>query len=311
MSGMQVDDKKQETTYENITPSKLLNYVKKADLIAFITPQRYTEIENSLKQELGVAKVDLRQMKKKLATNQQFITALKQNQLGQEAYQKYDASRQRFRNPELRARSKLVRQKLTKPRQRYLGCLATKLDPEDYRDCYTAYNDPKYDNMKLVPHGLKKHIYNTTDDTQLKKALMPSVMNPNNSFSDLPSGLRGYIRRHPSEFASYVQERKNELRLLRTVLRNMPIQEKQRLRAYFNKNKNIPFDAFSSIIKGDNKVGQKRGRGEIPYDIKQSSNGRYYDGAGIEHYAPSEASFLKGGGRDWDAESVFTSLSDF
>ena len=37
---MQVSDVK-TTTYENITPSKLLNYLRKADLVAFITPQSY------------------------------------------------------------------------------------------------------------------------------------------------------------------------------------------------------------------------------------------------------------------------------
>ena len=219
MSGqMDIKEEKQETTYENITPSKLLNYVKKADLVAFLTPQRYSQMENELKTELKVEKVNLKQMKQKLAVNQQFIAALKQNQLGQQAWAKYETSRARFRDPQLRARSKLVRQKLTQPRRRYIGCLATKLDPEDYRDCYTAYNDPKYDNMKLVPQGLKKHIYNTTDDTELKNALMPSVMNEKNSFSDLPSGLRRYIRSNPTEFANYVQERKQELRLCNVKL---------------------------------------------------------------------------------------------
>ena len=78
----------------------------------------------------------------------------------------------------------------------------------------------------------------------------------------------------------------------------MPIQEKQRLRAYFAQHKNIPLSKFSQIIRGDRKVGQKRGRGENPFNIRQ---GRYYDGAGIEQNSS----------QDWDAESVFTSLSDF
>ena len=284
-----MDVKQAETTFETIAPSKLLNYVKKADLVAFINPERYALWENELKQELKVSKVNLKQMKQKLATNMEFITALKQNELGQQAWAKYEASRARFRDPDLRARSKVVRQKMTQPRNRYMGCLATKIAPEDFRDCYSSYNDPKYDNMKLVPQGLKKHIFNTTDDKELQDALRPSVLNPKNSFSDLPTGLRGYIRRNPTEFANYVEERKQELRLLRSVLRNMPIQEKQRLRAYFHRHKNIPLSEFSQIIRGDGQVaGQKRtatGRGENPFDIQ--------------------------GGDDWDAESVFSSLSDF
>ena len=112
--------------------------------------------------------------------------------------------------------------------------------------------------MKLVPQGLKKHIYNTTTDDELRNALMPSVINEKNSFSDLPSGLRRYIRSNPTEFANYVQERKQELRLLRSVLRNMPIQEKQRLRAYFAQHKNIPLSECSQIIRGDRKQAPKR-----------------------------------------------------
>ena len=204
----------------------------------------------------------------------------------------------------MRARSKIVGQKMSKPRQRYLGCLATKLSPEDYQECYDAYNDPKYDNMKLVPQGLKKHIFHTTDDEELKTALRPSVMNPENNFSDLPSGLRSYIRNNPTEFANYVQERKQELRLLRSVLRNMPIQEKQRLRAYFDQHKNIPLSEFSRIIRGGD---HKRGRGENPFKIKGGT--RYYDSNGIEHYAPNKRNFLREQ-EDWDASSVFTSLSD-
>ena len=62
-------EKKQETTYDNIAPSKLLNYVKKADLVAFLSPERYSQMEKELKTELKVEKVNLKQMKQKLATN--------------------------------------------------------------------------------------------------------------------------------------------------------------------------------------------------------------------------------------------------
>ena len=174
-----MESKKEETTYENIAPSKLLNYVKKADLIAFLTPQRYSQIENQVKQTLKVDKVNLKQIKKHLSTNQQFIQALKKSDTGQGAWAKYLKSLARFRDPELRARSKTVRKGMSQPRSRFKGCLATKIDPDDYRVCLNDYDDPKYDNMKLVPSGLKKHVFNTTQDEQLREALRPTVMNPN------------------------------------------------------------------------------------------------------------------------------------
>ena len=172
-----------------------------------------------------------------------------------------------------------------------------KLQPEDFRDCYDSYNNPKYDNMKLVPHGLKKHVFNTTSDEELRTALRPSILNNSNSFSDLPSGLRGYIRSNPSEFASYVEERKQELRLLRSVLRNMPVQEKQRLRAYFAQHKNIPLKEFSQIIRGD-RPGVKRGRGMGP-PTKNVLGGC----KSVSCTCSADSS------SDWDAESVFTSLT--
>ena len=292
------------------SPAKVLNYIKKAELVSLVSPQRYSQIENEVKQQLGVERANLKQVKKYLSTNQDFINALKQNPLWEQGVKKYEASKARLTNPTLVARSRATRQAMRQPRSRYLGCLATKLQPEDFRDCYDAYNDAKYDNMKLVPSGLKKQIYNTTDDKQLQEVLRPSVMNPNTSFSDLPSGLRGYIRTHPSEFANYVQERKNELRLLRSVLRNMPLPEKQRLRAYFSQNKNIPFEQFTKIIRGqpiEESKKRVRGRGEPDFNIRRRG-GHYYDDHGIEHYAPSERSW---GNDNWDAESVFTDLTTF
>ena len=286
---MDVDSK--EATIETVSASKLLNYVKKGELIAFVGPQQCAQLENELKQKLGVPKVNLKQVKQSLASNPDFVAALRINALGQQAFQKYQQTLARFQDPTLRARSKLVRQKMTQPRKRYVGCLATKLQPDDYKDCYDS-NYSKYDNLQLVPSGLKKHVFNTTDDPELKEALQASVLNPRNGFSDLPSGLRSYIRSNPSEFASYVEERKQELRLLRSVLRNMPIQEKQRLRAYFSRHKDIPLQTFSAIIRGEDVPatrGQKRpvvGQGENPFDIRGARN------------------------EDWDAESVFTALSD-
>ena len=37
---------RKEITYDDVAPSKLLNYVKKADLVSFITPNQYSHLEN-------------------------------------------------------------------------------------------------------------------------------------------------------------------------------------------------------------------------------------------------------------------------
>ena len=175
------------------------------------TPQAYMSYEAQAKAEFKKEKVNVRDVKKILAKNEQFISELRKHDIGQKAFTKYLQTVARFRDPELRQRSLAVRQGMVQPRRRYQGCLATKIQPEDYRSCLDEYNDPKFDNIQLVPNALKKHVYETTQDGKLREALAPTIQNPKNSFADLPSGLKSYIKHNPSEFASYVNERKDEL----------------------------------------------------------------------------------------------------
>ena len=101
-----------------------------------------------------------------------------------------------------------MRKGMRQPRNRFMGCLATKLQPEDYSSCLDDYNDEKYDNMKLVPSSPKKRVFESTQDQELRTALEPTITNEKITFSDLRTGLRRYMRVHPAEFKNYFDERR-------------------------------------------------------------------------------------------------------
>jgi NDP-sugar pyrophosphorylase family protein len=88
MASMQ-EEKDNDISLDTIAPSKLLNYVTKDNLIAFVTPQRYAELEHRLREMLNKSKINLKDIKKHLATQPQFIQSLKRHETGVEAFQKY------------------------------------------------------------------------------------------------------------------------------------------------------------------------------------------------------------------------------
>ena len=47
-----------DMSLESLAPSKLLNYVQKDALTAFLTPPKYAEVEQRLRTNLGKSKVN-------------------------------------------------------------------------------------------------------------------------------------------------------------------------------------------------------------------------------------------------------------
>jgi hypothetical protein len=115
-----------DMSLESLAPSKLLNYVQKDALIAFLTPPKYAEVEQRLRTNLGKSKVNLKDIKKYLATRPDFISALRKSSAGQDAFGKYVSAVARLRGMDRSQRS-ASRKLMTEPRRRYKGCLATRL----------------------------------------------------------------------------------------------------------------------------------------------------------------------------------------
>jgi hypothetical protein len=87
----------EEVTLQSIAPSKLLNYVQKQNLLEFISPKKYAELEHRLRQTLNKPKITLKDMKQHLSTEPQFIQSLRNHQTGVTAFDKYVAAVNRLR----------------------------------------------------------------------------------------------------------------------------------------------------------------------------------------------------------------------
>jgi poly-D-alanine transfer protein DltD len=66
-----------DLTLETLAPSKLLNYMQKDRLIEFISPTRYADLEQRLRQQLNKSNVNLKELKKQLATRPKLMQSLR------------------------------------------------------------------------------------------------------------------------------------------------------------------------------------------------------------------------------------------
>jgi hypothetical protein len=235
-----------DITLENIAPSKLLNYVQKDALIAFVTPVKYSEVEQKLRVSLRQSKVNLKDIKKYLATRADFITALRKSATGSDAFVKYNAAVGRLRAIN-RTQGTAVRKVMAEPRRRYQGCLATKLKPTDYEDCLDTFDDDAYDNIALVPPSLAQRVYDK-GNTATRNILEQKITRNTGTFSDLPNGLRSYISKNPDQFKDYYEQRRHEVGLLKAVLRNLSHDDKQKLQTYYRQHGKLEPEKFSDII---------------------------------------------------------------
>jgi hypothetical protein len=251
-------------TLQNLAASKLLNYVVKDQLKSFYGPEQYAKLEMSVIKDTGKPKPTINDIKKYISINKKMVDAIRKNQIGTIAFGKYLKAVQRLQNMD-RGQATEVRQVMREPRRRYLGCLATKLGPDDYEGCLDSYDNPDYDNIKLVPSRLKQRVFENGDQAT-RSTLERSVTRPGVSFSDLPSGLKHYISSNPSEFKNYYEERRHEVGLMRSVLKNLSTKEKKQLREYYQTHKKMDSDSFRQILEGktdQSSTRSKRARSNV------------------------------------------------
>jgi hypothetical protein len=248
-------------TLENIAPSKLLNYVQKDALVAFLTPQKYAEVEQQLRVDLNKSKPNLKDVKKFLAFRQQFVVALQKSPTGEEAFKKYNAAADRLRGLD-RSKGAATRKVMTEPRRRYQGCLATRLKPTDYEHCLDNFDSDEYDGIKLIPSSLTQRVYDNGNNAT-RNVLEQKITGKTNTFSDLPNGLRSYISKNPDEFKDYYEQRRHEVGLLRAVLRNLSNDDKQKLQNHYREHGKLEPEKFSDIIASQSSSSSKRPRSTL------------------------------------------------
>ena len=148
-----------------------------------------------------------------LANDPGFVSELRNSAAGQNAYQKYRANYMRMVNPAMQQKRLNVCKAMVEPNRGFRGCIATKVDPQDYQTCTQEYDNPEYQDIELIPYrALKQCVYTKTGN----ELLAPSK----GRINMLPKGLRAYYLQHPDDYTSYIQEHKQELKLLKTVKKN-------------------------------------------------------------------------------------------
>jgi hypothetical protein len=249
--------KDEPLTVQTLDAAKLLHYVKKKDLIQFMTPKHYAELESRLReQSLTLDDPTLKEIKTELLNNKNFIQQLRNSSVGEDAFTAYAENLSRLASID-RSKMKLIRSEMAEPRRRFVGCLATKIKPEDYSDCLANYDDRKYANVKIVPPALKTRVYQTTQNDALRNALSNTVSN--GRLSSLPQGLKHYISSNPNEFRQYYEDRTREMNLIHMVVNSMTPQEKDRLLDMYSKDGTIPKGEFGKLFNVEN--AKKRIRG--------------------------------------------------
>jgi hypothetical protein len=184
-----------QVTLGNIAPSKLLNYVQKQTLVDFVSPKKYAEVEHRLRQQLDKSKITLKDMKQHLATSPKFIQSLRTHSTGVDAFNKYQQVVERLRGMD-HGKAAAVRKVMTQPTQRYKGCLASILQPADYKHCLVNYDDEQFQNIGLVPTALKQRVYDK-GDIATRCILTETLTRKTNTISDIPSGYRQFISKNP------------------------------------------------------------------------------------------------------------------
>ncbi len=105
---------------ENLLIKSLLHYVKKDELVRSLPPGALVELQRQATQQ--GQKLTAKFLKEAVLERPDFANNLRSSPLGHQAYQKYIINYQRITAPEVRAKSRQVRQEMIEPRHGFLGC---------------------------------------------------------------------------------------------------------------------------------------------------------------------------------------------
>jgi len=109
-------------------------------------------------------------------------------------------------------------------KNKYVGCLATKIHPDTYNTCLHDYNNPKsrYEQYKIIPYNaLKQQQYENELSNKNFDQARALKLSDKAKISYLPKGVRQYIDAHPHEFSDYLHEIKSEAQYLDAINRAM------------------------------------------------------------------------------------------
>jgi hypothetical protein len=213
-----MEQRQPKFTLETIPAKTLLHYVKKDELVRSLPPGALVELQRQATQQ--GQKLTAKFLKDAVMQTPEILKQMRGSQLGFQAYQKYLANYQRITAPEVRAKSRQVRQEMVAPRRGFIGCIASKTDPKVFKECADTYDKPEYQTISLVPSAaLKKSAFNKTGSHVLAS--------PSTHISDLPRGLKTYIRNNPLQYIDYLDEIRAQHEYLKSLGRGVHEEQRQ------------------------------------------------------------------------------------
>lgn len=179
-------------------------------------------------------KPSLKQIKKFLVENEAFLKLVLKND---KLTKRYDMEGEGYtlKKENAKKQRKEVNSLLKLPKKQYKGCLASRLDPEDYEFCNNDYDNPvkHYERYSaLIPtSSVRQNEYLKAYNRGDEKAQKALYLDPELTIRDLPKGIRSYMNDNPDKFDAYLQEIKAEQKYLKSirnsVTSNIPLRERQ------------------------------------------------------------------------------------
>lgn len=204
-----------EYTVDTIPLRTLLNYLKKDELLEnILTPEIRNQIELiAVKERKRLTKGLIRDWITSQDEDWQrtFGTRIRQSPFGIVAFDQYKAAVERLRDPSNKEKSSQAKKATAHARKGFMGCIATKVKPADFKHCSQHFDQPDY-QFDIVPAAVRQNAL-------FKAGLTDKQPDPRH-ISYLPLGLRQYIAKNPLLFEDYLEERQSEVKFLQAVRRN-------------------------------------------------------------------------------------------
>lgn len=205
---------------------KILSLAKKDDLLDFLGLDRYRNIEKTVK-DANDGKFTIKNVKDLIKGNPTSLNEFSKSPIAQKIYQYYVTSANKANSAEGIAKatkSKQMESIMKDAKHKYVGCIATKVDPDVYEECLYEYDNPiaKYEQYGIVPYNALR---NREYENELAKGNQNRAgvlkLPENAKISQLPRGIRQFIDNHPDDFEDYLQEIKAESKYLDTIKKVM------------------------------------------------------------------------------------------
>jgi len=171
----------------------LIYYLKKDDILdQILRPEMKEEIELlALKQRKRLTKSLIKEWisNHNEQWQQQFGQYVKQSQFGKQAIERYNENVARLRDPAVKEKSLQARRASANAKKGFLGCIATKVKPNDFSYCSENFDNPDY-QFDIVPSIVRQNAL-------IKAGLSDKSQDPRH-ISYLPIGLKQYMAKKPS-----------------------------------------------------------------------------------------------------------------